>query len=48
MSHTLKRNLAKLVYIQKEKNLKLKIFLSSLFQGKNHEILNVNSNIVFP
>ena len=30
--------LTKLVYVQKEKNPKLQIFLSSLFQGKNHEI----------
>ena len=34
MSHTLKRNLTKLVYVRKEKNPKLKIFISSLFQGK--------------
>ena len=34
MSHTLKRNLTKLVCVRKEKNPKLKIFISSLFQGK--------------
>ena len=34
LSHTLKRNLTKLVDVQKEKNTKLKIFISSLFQGK--------------
>ena len=34
MSHTLKSYLTKLVYVQKEKNPKLKIFISSLFQEK--------------
>ena len=34
MSHTLKRNFARLVYVRKEKKPKLKIFISSLFQGK--------------
>ena len=47
MSHTLKRNLTKLVYVQKEKNRKLKIFISSLFKKKNEEIWNVNSNMVY-
>ena len=47
MSHTLKRNLTKLVYVQKEKNWKLKIFISSLFKKKNEEIWNVNSNMVY-
>ena len=34
MSHTLKSYLTKLVYVRKEKNPKLKIFISSLFQEK--------------
>ena len=34
MSHTLKRNLTKLVYVRKEKNPKLKTFTSLLFQEK--------------
>ena len=34
MGHTLERNLTKLVYVWKEKNPKLNIFISSLFQGK--------------
>ena len=49
MSHTLKRVLTKLVYIQKEKNPKLKIFISLLFQEKkNHQISNANLNMIFP
>ena len=35
MSHTLKRNLTK---VWEEKNSKLKIFISSLFRVKNHEM----------
>ena len=54
LSHTIKRNLTKLVYVRKEKNPNLKIFtglcsertktpklrmfMSSLFHGKNREI----------
>ena len=34
MGHTLERNLTKLVHVWKEKNPKLNIFISSLFQGK--------------
>ena len=34
MSYTLKSNLTKLVYVWKEKNRKLKIFIPSLFQEK--------------
>ena len=41
ISHTLKRNTTKLVCVRKEKNRKLKILISSLFQRKN-------SNMVFP
>ena len=47
MSHTLRRNLTKLIYVWKEKNPKLKIFISLLIQGKNHEIWNIHSNVVF-
>ena len=48
MSHTLKSYLTKLVYVRKEKNPKLKIFISSLFQEKKkNEIWNINSNMVF-
>ena len=46
-SHTLKKNLTKLFQVQKEKKENLKIFLSSLLHGKNHETWNVNSNITF-
>ena len=38
MSHTLKRNLAKLVYVQKEKTLNLTFSYLSYFNVKNHEI----------
>ena len=34
ISHTLKRNITKLVCARKEKNRKLKTLISSLFQGK--------------
>ena len=34
MSHNLKRNFTRLIYVRKEKNSKLKIFISSLFQKK--------------
>ena len=34
ISHTLKRNTTKLVCVRKEKNRKLKILISSLFQRK--------------
>ena len=47
MSHILRRNLTKLIYVWKEKNPKLKIFISLLIQGKNHEIWNIHSNVVF-
>ena len=43
MSHALKINLTQLVYVRKEKNPKLKIFISSLF----HEIWNVNFKCKF-
>ena len=35
MSHTLKRNLTKLVYVPKEKNPTPKISISLLFEGKS-------------
>ena len=39
-SHTLQRNLTKLVYVQKEKNPKLKKSIClRYFMEKNHEIL---------
>ena len=46
ISHTLKENLTKRVSVRKEKNSKIKIFISSLFQGKKS--WGVNSNMVFP
>ena len=48
MSHSLKRNLTKCVHVLKEKKPELKIFISSLFQGKNNKIWNVNLNMILP
>ena len=39
MSNTIKRNLTKLVYVHKEKNPKLKIFISLLFQGEKKTVV---------
>ena len=47
MSHTLKRNLSKLICISKVKNRKFKIFISPLFQGKTSWYLKCKSKYGF-
>ena len=47
MSRTLKRNLTKLVYVREKKTPKLKIFISSLFDGKKSWNLKCKSKYGF-